>query len=152
MMYAIQDDERDVKRALGVWAGRMAGIALASNEAYAALARDLFSVHKWTRVRDLSMQDRKARQALLLAAVKLRADRSEAGIVLSSDWLRLARHFGYDGRGTAGFFRRSPDGTPGLMQRHQGGVSIGVAGLARIDEFSELVDACSVEIEASARV
>lgn len=144
-----EQEKQDSGSALGLWASRMAGITLAQSEAYGALARELCTAHQWSPVRELSLYDRRGRQALLLAAVKLRADGRRPGLVPVADWLRLARHFGYDARGTAGFFRRSADGSPGLLIREGANVKLAPAGLARILEYQGMVDAWSAEIQAT---
>ena len=124
---------------VAVWAAEMAEAHRMTSCAYEDLAMR-WSSSGWSPVGDLAPAERKPRQALLLRAVQLAAD--EDDMVPNRRWLMLAEHFGYDSRGTAGFFRRQPDGSPGLlfMDDTTRSVRILSAGVARIREYSEYVE------------
>lgn len=149
MAHVTEQPSHSADLALGLWANRMANALILESNAYAALARHLSPAREWSTVADLTGLSRQARQALLFAAVKLRADESANGLIPREDWLKLAAHFGYDTRGTAGFFRRSPDGSPGLMIRRGGRVGLAAAGLARMEAFRQQISARAADIEAT---
>lgn len=142
-------EQLDITASIGLWADRMARISHAEGDAYSALARECLTAKNWSPVNQLALSDRRARQALLLASVKLRTDRASTGQIPAKDVLKLARYFGYDARGTAGFYRRSPNGSPGLLIRHDGMVSIGSAGLTRIQEFQGHLQRHEADIQAT---
>jgi hypothetical protein len=75
---------------------------------------------------------------LLLKAVELAAEQD--GVVSRGRWRNLAVHFGYDPRGTAGFFVDQRGGG-GLLEMDKGAGTVRVlpAGSARVTEFAGYV-------------
>ena len=106
----------------------------------------------WSQAAQLTLQERPLRQALLLATVQLRASQRKESSIPRREWLKLAEHYGYDRRGTAGFFRRSPDGSPGLlsMESETQMVRVASAGFRRIDEYQPLIREYEEKIEEAA--
>lgn len=144
-------DESDVlSKALTRWASKMATGLRLQAEAYEALISTLESSDPFQMepASELALSERPARQALLLAAVQERARILRSPSIPRSEWLTLAGRFGYDPRGTAGFFRRSSDGSPGLltMDAHADVVRLAEAGLRRLTEQRKAIDDSRDEI------
>lgn len=149
-------ENEHLSQAVARWATKMAEGLRTQASAYETLAASLNdprTVAAFEPAADLHLTDRPGRQALLLAAVQMRAKQLKSSGIPRTEWLRLAEHFGYDRRGTAGFFRRSPDGSMGLlmMDTDNNTVSLGDAGLKRIDDYKEEVANHKSEIEASVK-
>lgn len=146
-------EKDNVSRALNNWARRMAASHRLQAEAYDLLVSSLEDEvpRPWTPASVLPLQERPQRQAILLAAVQERARRLKSSGVPRREWLHLASHFGYDTRGTAGFFRRSADGTDGLLARDEetDSVRLAGAGFSRMEEYERAIDEYKPSITAA---
>lgn len=141
--------------ALSRWANRMAVAHRMQADAYDLLASSATDpIPAWQPASELAVAERPQRQALLLAAVKAKAASLRAKSIPRGDWLILAAHFGYDPRGTAGFFRRAADGTAGLLviDNKNDTVSVGDAGKRRLEEYRVLIKQHEDEIAASVAI
>lgn len=149
----MDEDADKVARALGHWATRMAAGLRIQAEAYDILVSALSDapLRQWSPAADLPLPERPQRQALLLAAVHERARQLQSSGIPRSEWMKLAVHFGYDPRGTAGFFRRSSDGTEGLMARdpERDFVHLASAGFSRIEQYEAVVKENREQIAAA---
>lgn len=151
----VHDTDNRNTMALTRWASRMAQAARMQAEAYELLVSTVSEpLPTWLPASEIPLQERPARQALLLAAVKAKATALKSKSIPRTDWLALATHFGYDPRGTAGFFRRTADGSPGLliMDPVKDTVSLADAGKRRIEEYKDRIKEHQDEIEASTRL
>lgn len=146
--------ERDpLTRALSLWAAKMAAGLRQQADAFDLLGETLNdpALRPWGPTSELPQVERPQRQALLLAAVRLRSEQLESEGIPRQEWLQLAEHFGYDRRGTAGFFRRSPDGTEGLLaiEKQSDFVRVAPAGLERVRAFGPVLEHFAPEIGES---
>ena len=150
----MKTDDDLLHQALTNWGQRMAMALRLQAEAFDVLVTTLNdkAPQPWSQAAQLTLQERPLRQALLLATVQLRASQRKESSIPRREWLRLAEHYGYDRRGTAGFFRRSPDGTPGLlsMDSETQTVRVASAGFRRIDEYQPLIRQHEERIEEAA--
>lgn len=144
-----------LSKALIGWAAKMAAGLRLQAEAFDILGETLSNPtsRPWGPTSDLSLVERPQRQALLLAAVRLRSEQLDAEGIPRQEWLQLAEHFGYDRRGTAGFFRRSPDGAEGLlvMEDNSTFVRVAEAGLERVRAFKPVLEHFAPEIGESVK-